>query len=280
MPDVDNSKPQANPSVIAEAKTQQYGYIRAYRAVVQDCGVMAAYLYGILEDYAQLGARTGKGCIPSHDHLATLMGCHRNTVITLMKKLRETGWVTWEDTIGGTNVYSLPIRRVHKNGAPPAQDLCTPCTDTVHNQEQESKNKRVSPPPPTVVSPPEGENPVDSRAKRLPKGWTVPESGVTWAEARGWDAQGIAEQTEAFVDHWKAKTERRLDWEASWRNWMRKAEDYRKPSKNGKESGAHGWVGSKPEERRPTVPAWQPEAPKYMSPEKLAAVRAARRGTE
>jgi hypothetical protein len=49
-----------DPTSEAESPLQQYGYIRCYRAVVQSCGITAAYLYGIIEDYVQLGARTHK----------------------------------------------------------------------------------------------------------------------------------------------------------------------------------------------------------------------------
>jgi hypothetical protein len=143
-------------AVVASSPTQQYGYVRCYRAVVSDCGVVAAYLYGVLEDYAQLGARTGKGCAPSDEHLGTLLGVHRNTIIGLRMKLREAGWITWDDT-SKTNRYTLPNRTTtYHNPAqnpgtttPPAQILgstCTnsvqvTCTEFVHNQERDvSKN--------------------------------------------------------------------------------------------------------------------------------------------
>src|SRR5688500_737832 len=59
----------------ADSPLQHYGYVRSYRAVVRSCGVMEAYLYGILEDFSQVGARTKKGSVPSHARLAELMDC-------------------------------------------------------------------------------------------------------------------------------------------------------------------------------------------------------------
>jgi hypothetical protein len=147
--------------ISADAQTQQYGYIRCYRAVVRDCGVMAAYLYGILEDYVQLGVRNGRPVVPSHDHLAKLMDCHRNTIITLMKKLRETGWVVQRETLGGTNEYFLPARGIGKSCAGGAQKTGTPCTKSVHKQDVVSKTTSTSPP----LLPPEGAE-VASQAPR------------------------------------------------------------------------------------------------------------------
>jgi len=39
-------------------------------------------------------------------------------------------------------------------------------------------------------------------------------------------------ETERFVDYWLTRNTPRADWIASWRNWMRKAEEYRAPKKH------------------------------------------------
>lgn len=105
MPEADSTK---LPAVIAEAKTQQYGYVRAYRAVMHECGAVPAILYGILEDYAQMGARTGKGCIPSHPHLAELVGISERSVRTHLTTLKARGWIEWTTLGGKVNQYYLP----------------------------------------------------------------------------------------------------------------------------------------------------------------------------
>jgi hypothetical protein len=39
----------------------------------------------------------------------------------------------------------------------------------------------------------------------------------------GVPAEAIERETAKFLDHYRAKGERRADWSASWRNWMRRA---------------------------------------------------------
>lgn len=76
--------------------------------------------------------------------------------------------------------------------------------------------------------PVEGDSRDDSRedtprASRLANDWVLPEDWKTWAETErpDLDADSVAEQ---FRDYWVAKAGkdgRKLDWEATWRNWIR-----------------------------------------------------------
>lgn len=60
---------------------------------------------------------------------------------------------------------------------------------------------------------------------RLPADFVVPEDWLGWAAAeRNWDRKTVEIEAASFVDHWKAKAGkdgRRLDWLATWRNWVR-----------------------------------------------------------
>src|SRR5688500_4949659 len=117
--------------VSAQSPLQQYGYIKCYRAVVLECGVMAAYLYGILEDYAELGARERRELAPSHAHLATLMGIHRNSIPPMLDGLVTKQWVQIEKRPGLRDRYLLPNRNRHKNSAGDAHELWGTSTDFV-----------------------------------------------------------------------------------------------------------------------------------------------------
>lgn len=77
----------------------------------------------------------------------------------------------------------------------------------------------------------EGELRVDTtRARspsgsRLPDGWSPTEEDLSWArqERPGVD---LRSETEAFRDYWKAKAGKdgvKLDWSATWRNWIRRS---------------------------------------------------------
>lgn len=60
------------------------------------------------------------------------------------------------------------------------------------------------------------------RGTRLPDDFTVTADMVSWARDRVPHVDGKTE-TEKFINYWRAKSGReavKLDWEATWRNWM------------------------------------------------------------
>lgn len=73
-----------------------------------------------------------------------------------------------------------------------------------------------------------GGKPRDARGTRIPDDFTVSDAMADWAQ------QNVPEvdrhrETEKFVNHWRAKTGRdatKLDWKATWRNWMLRAAEY------------------------------------------------------
>lgn len=81
--------------------------------------------------------------------------------------------------------------------------------------------------PPTEVpsSPPQVSKP--KKATRIPEQFTVTEDMVDWARENTPDVDGRTE-TAKFIDYWTAKSGRdaaKLDWIATWRNWMRNAQE-------------------------------------------------------
>jgi len=81
----------------------------------------------------------------------------------------------------------------------------------------------VSPEP---LSPTSGPTQGRSRGTRLPKNFEVTREMVTWCRDRCPDIDGAA-QTERFINHWRSKAGKdgvKLDWTATWRNWMLKAQ--------------------------------------------------------
>lgn len=65
-------------------------------------------------------------------------------------------------------------------------------------------------------------SPSVTRAKRLPQDWQPNGDLVAWQREEFPHVDGRRE-TEKFRDHWHSKTERRVDWNLTWRNWIRKA---------------------------------------------------------
>lgn len=66
------------------------------------------------------------------------------------------------------------------------------------------------------------------RGSRLPEGWFPNESAVAAVRRRfpAVTQEWLAAEHEKFQDHWAAasgRTARKVDWNAAWRNWMRRA---------------------------------------------------------
>lgn len=69
-----------------------------------------------------------------------------------------------------------------------------------------------------------------SRGSRLPTGWRLPPEWRVWAQQERPDID-VDREAASFADHWHSKAGAggvKLDWEATWRNWIRRA--FRPPS--------------------------------------------------
>lgn len=66
------------------------------------------------------------------------------------------------------------------------------------------------------------------RASRLPDDWELPKDWGEWALSEGVDELTVRREADKFRDWWHAKSGReatKLDWKATWRNWIRNAID-------------------------------------------------------
>lgn len=62
-----------------------------------------------------------------------------------------------------------------------------------------------------------------TRGTRLAPDWDLPEAWARWAiTERGWTLADAGRVAAEFRDHWLGKGEARADWEATWRNWVRR----------------------------------------------------------
>jgi len=72
-----------------------------------------------------------------------------------------------------------------------------------------------------------------ARGARLPDDFSLPDDWRAWATAeRKWDRSAIEAEAASFADFWHAKPGkdgRKLDWLATWRNWVRNS---RRPNGN------------------------------------------------
>lgn len=81
--------------------------------------------------------------------------------------------------------------------------------------------------PPSTASAPIGVSAIP-KAKRLAADWVLPKKWGEWAlsERPELTADDVRKQADMFRDHWVAKSGKdasKLDWNATWRNWIRRA---------------------------------------------------------
>lgn len=84
--------------------------------------------------------------------------------------------------------------------------------------------------PATVATEPEKIEPKKpERAKRktrLPDDWFLPKEWGEWALAQGMLESEIREEADRFADHWRSNGEGKVDWLATWRNWVRRRRQF------------------------------------------------------
>lgn len=97
-----------------------------------------------------------------------------------------------------------------------------------HLQQSKTWAAQTASPTPPAPEPQPTTTPPRERGGRIPDDFTVTPDMIEWARQHAPHVDGRRE-TAAFIDHWKAKTGReatKLDWPATWRNWMRKEETW------------------------------------------------------
>lgn len=78
--------------------------------------------------------------------------------------------------------------------------------------------------------------PAKKRATRLPENWSLPRAWGQWAISEGYSEPVIRIEAERFRDHWISKSGKdaaKLDWFATWRNWIRNVPKATRPQSHG-----------------------------------------------
>lgn len=103
----------------------------------------------------------------------------------------------------------------------PVHGAVTPCNATKRlDKSREDKRRKKNPPTPL------------SRGERLPDDWTLPDDWLAWATGEGLPKPWAKAEADKFRDYWRAQPGvkgRKVDWQATWRNWCRNARDRQKP---------------------------------------------------
>ena len=127
-----------------------------------------------------------------------------------------------ETNVAETNVgdtYIGETSNLHDSDAPPTSPSAI--AEEINQIDQpEDQPDLVAPLPPKPKKPVNG--------TRLTEDWQPTPWEFTKARRHGFDGIDLTEETKRFIDYWIAipgARGRKLDWDATWRNWIRRAQD-------------------------------------------------------
>lgn len=115
--------------------------------------------------------------------------------------------------------------------------------NSAESAEGGDKKEAVSPRPPSEEkilppSPPKGGS-SPKRGSRLPVDWVLPDEWRAFATEQGLAEADVDLEAAKFMDHFHARAGPngvKLDWFATWRNWIRNAEKYQPKPRVAKQS--------------------------------------------
>ncbi len=217
-----------------------------------------AFIYAAIYNYSQ----DPNGCFSgSISYLQKALGASRNAVISALSELVRKGLIAKKETIiNGVkfNTYRSTNRDCTSSAEtePPVQKQCKPSAETelggsaetAPNNKNNKKNNNkgnplcISPFPAAAEqgrTPPVGnrispDKPKSNRKTRLPDNWFLSKDWGDWALEQGLTESEIRTEAECFADYWRSKGETRADWQATWRNWIRRRRTFeRQPPQNG-----------------------------------------------
>ncbi len=192
----------------------------------------------VLLKLADNASDTGE-CWPSYQHIADQCEISRRSVINHIDALCDARLLTKESRVGPqgkrSNVYVLTldsavvahseVQEIHQGSAGAALGGgAAPAHRISH-----SLDPVIDPKIPPMS--PHGERAAESsaprRGTRLPNDWFLPAEWGRWAsQETGWPRERILLEAATFADYWQSlpgAKATKLDWEKTWRNWVRRA---------------------------------------------------------
>jgi len=135
---------------------------------------------------------------PSVARLSLYSGFSEKTIRAAIKQMCQANWLHQELRLGTTPVYTLPIHgSPPERGTPPVEGRGTPPERGTKPNRTINKNKMQSEWMPTVTM-------------------------IEFAHANGFNARRVQDEADRFRDYWISTGKPMADWEATWRNWIRR----------------------------------------------------------
>ena len=231
-----------------------------------------------------IGSYTGKdrAAFPKQQTVADMLGLARETVNRALAALKRFGYIEIEHqkrADGGQreNLYWVKLDPIEQ--LPCDEPVTPPVTlfdhtprdaigshpRTIHKNVNTIANAIVAhtslEQPKRAGSPKSG-----ARGSRIPANWTPTPKDYAFASSEGLTREDINREADKFRDYWIAASGRtacKLDWEATWRNWIRS--DLRKrpgsgpgnASRNGSRTSAFDRLAERLSDSATRADAWQ-----------------------
>lgn len=176
-------------------------------------------------------------CWPSVATIATKCSLEQRSVSRAMERLEASGHLTRTERAGRSNTYIVHPRPLV------TPDLKSPLTESQTPSDYKSSPPLTNGHPPpdykspiTIIEPSveskenrerEARAPRSARATRLPEDFGLTPERRKVAETEKADPDREFAQ---FVDHFRSapgEKGRKVDWDATWRNWCRRAPDFK-----------------------------------------------------
>lgn len=110
------------------------------------------------------------------------------------------------------------------------------------NREEKKREEKNSPPGSTSVEVDARSAPKPKRKTRLEPDWFPSNGNLLYASNQGMSNDEIQHQAELFRDHWLANGEVKDDWDATWRNWIRRAPQFTRNGTGGQRRNKDGSI--------------------------------------
>ena len=149
-------------------------------------------------------------CFPSVTTIAEKCSMGLRTVQSHLNYFEEIGLLARHERPGRSTIYMLEVRKIRTpaESAPPQFLHKTPADFA----------------PITIIEPSSNKTDKGKASKRCPETFEISDDLTAWATEKA-PLVDVASETEAFRDYEFAKA--RSDWKATWRTWMRRAQEQR-----------------------------------------------------
>lgn len=155
-------------------------------------------------------------------------------------ELEKTGWLIADDTgitipnFDRHNGASAKTRALAKDRQKNKRENSSRETSRIERDESVTREEKIREEVIPPICPP-----TEAKEKPAPRKTKIPTPFMLTAEMRTWASESVPgvdlkSETEKFVDYWRGEAKTKADWPATWRNWMRKAQqDHNRPPMRG-----------------------------------------------